>query len=85
MRVVFTRAAEKSLVRLPAARQRQIISRIEAVAADPGDRRQDVRRLAGSDLLRLRVGGFRVLFSLDDRRETMTIELIRTRGDVYKR
>ncbi len=85
MKVVFTRAAEKSLLRLPATRQRQILSRIEAVATDPSNRRLDVKPVAGSDLFRLRVGDFRVLFSLDERREIMKVELIRTRGDVYKR
>jgi len=44
-----------------------------------------VQPLAGGDLFRLRVGGFRVLFSIDDKRETLIVELIRTRGDVYKR
>jgi mRNA interferase RelE/StbE len=85
MKVAFTRPAEKSLLRLPADRRRQILSRIEAIAADPRNRRMHVQPLAGGDLFRLRVGGFRVLFSIDDKRETLIVELIRTRGDVYKR
>jgi len=85
MRVVFTRAAEKSLQRLPADRRRQILSRIEAAAADPDARNLNVEPLAGSDLLRMRVGEYRVLFNLNERDAVLTIELIRTRGDVYKR
>ena len=83
MNVVFTAAARKSLRRLPADRRLQIVSRIEAVAGgQPG---QDVQRLAGSDLLRLRVGDYRVLFTLDATQQILKVELVRTRGDVYKR
>jgi mRNA interferase RelE/StbE len=85
MRVVFTRAAEKSFLRLPADRRRQVFSRIEAAAARPRSRALSIEPLAGSDLLRMRVGDYRVLFRLDEAEAVMTIELIRTRGDVYKR
>ena len=85
MRVVFTRAAERSFSRLPTDRRRQVLARIEGLAADPGNRRLHVEPLAGSDLFRLRVGAYRVLFSLDHARDVLTVELVRTRGDVYKR
>jgi mRNA interferase RelE/StbE len=79
MRVVFTSSARKSLRRLPADRR----SQIEAVARSA--ERGDVRKLAGSDLLRLRVGDYRVLFAIDTAEQVLWVELIRTRGDVYKR
>lgn len=85
MKVVLTRSAEKSLARLPIDRRRQIVSRIEAVAANPSSRSFDIGPLAGSDLLRLRVGDYRVLFSVSETEGALTIELVRTRGDVYKR
>jgi mRNA interferase RelE/StbE len=85
MRVVFTRAGERSLSRLPADRRRQILRRIEAVAVDPTNRHLHVEPLVGSELLRLRVGGYRVLFSIDQVRNLLTVELVRPRGDVYKR
>ena len=85
MRLVFRRAAEKALNKVPADRRRQILSRIKDVAADSGDRDAGVKPLAGSDLLRLRVGDYRVLFSLNEVEGVLTVELIRTRGDVYKR
>jgi mRNA interferase RelE/StbE len=85
MRVVFTRAAERSLMRLPTDRRRQILVRIEAVAADPSNRRLHIEPLAGSELFRLRIGAYRVLFSLENARDVLTVELVRTRGDVYKR
>ena len=85
MRVRFRSAAEKALERIPADRRRQILSRIGQVAADPAARGTGVVPLAGSDLLRLRVGDYRVLFSVDEGEQMLTVELIRTRGDIYKR
>jgi mRNA interferase RelE/StbE len=85
MKVAFTRSGERSLMRLPADRRQQIIRRIEVLAADTSGRGLDVKSLAGSDLFRLRVGDYRVLFSVDRTRDLLTVELIRTRGDVYKR
>jgi mRNA interferase RelE/StbE len=85
MKVVFTRAGERSLQRLPADRRRQILRRIESVAANPEGRGLHVQPLAGSDLFRLRVGDYRVLFSMNFERDVLIVELVRTRGDVYKR
>jgi mRNA interferase RelE/StbE len=85
MKIVFMRSAEKSLDRLPADRRRQILARIEAAAANLRTGRHDVQPLAGSDLFRLRVGDYRVLFAMDEAEDIMKVELIRTRGDVYKR
>jgi mRNA interferase RelE/StbE len=85
MKVVFTRAGERSLFRLPADRRRQVLARIEAVAANPANRRLHVEPLASGELLRLRVGSYRVLFSFDLARDLMTVELVRSRGDVCKR
>lgn len=85
MKVMFSRAAEKSFFRLPTGRRTQILDRIQAVADNPNSRVAHVEPLAGSEMLRLRVGSYRVIFSIDERQETLTVELIRTRGDVYKR
>jgi mRNA interferase RelE/StbE len=84
MKVFFTSSARKSLRRVSANRRHQIISRIEAIASGTGAR-GDVQRLAGSDLYRLRVGDYRVLFAVDTADQILRVELIRTRGDVYKR
>jgi mRNA interferase RelE/StbE len=86
VQIVFRRAAEKALDRLPAARRRQIVGRIERLAPDPASRSLDIRPLEGAvGLFRLRVGDYRVLFSIDEAADMVTIELIRGRGDVYKR
>jgi mRNA interferase RelE/StbE len=86
VQIVFRRAAEKALERLPAARRRQIIGRIERLASASTSRSLNIKPLeGGSGLSRLRVGDYRVLFSVDEAADRVTIELIRGRGDVYKR
>lgn len=86
MQIVFRRAAERALSRLPAGPRRQIVSRIERLGAGSATRNLDIRPLAGgSGVFRLRVGDYRVLYSIDEAADTLTIELIRGRGDVYKR
>jgi mRNA interferase RelE/StbE len=67
MRIVFRRPAEKALNGLPAARRRQLLGRIERLASASASRTLDIRRLeGGSGLFRLRVGDYRVLFSIDE-------------------
>ena len=86
MQIVFRRAAERAFSRLPAGRRRQIISRIERLAGGSANLNLDIKPLAGgSGVFRLRVGDYRVLYSIDEAADTLTIELIRGRGDVYKR
>jgi mRNA interferase RelE/StbE len=85
MEFVFRRAAEKALDRIPADRRRQILFRIKEVATHPTSHNFRVKPLIGSDLLRLRVESYRVLFTIDEARAVLTVEAIRTRGDVYRR
>jgi mRNA interferase RelE/StbE len=85
MRLVFRRAAKKMLDRIQPDRRRQILYRLKELAADPTSRSADIKPLAGSNSLRLRVGDYRILFTPDGEEGTLTVELIRTRGDIYKR
>lgn len=70
---------------IPDDRRKQILQRIREVAANPNNRSLDVRPLAGSELFRLRVGGYRVIFSVDNATEVLTVDSVGTRGDVYKK
>ncbi len=45
----------------------------------------DVKKLAGTKLYRLRVGNYRIIYSIDEIVKIITIENIDNRGDVYKR
>lgn len=83
LRVQWAKRARKALLRLDRPTQARILAAIdELVRGHPAD----VRRLEGgkAEAFRLRVGGWRVVFSyLDD--GTLIVLRIRPRGDVYKR
>lgn len=86
MRIEFGHAAEKALGDLAADRRRLILDRLRRLAADPRDPMLDIAPLQGrSGVFRLRVGGFRVLYRIDPAADRILIEMIRSRGDVYKR
>ena len=44
----------------------------------------DIKKLKGQEFYRLRVGSYRVLYTIDNRSKVVTIENIDNRGDVYK-
>ncbi len=78
MHIAYSKAAAKAI----AAMNRKAKQRIrEAIEGIPGG---DIRPLQGSNALyRLRVGDWRIIFSYPDS-ETVLIEKIAPRGDVYK-
>lgn len=45
----------------------------------------DIKKLKGTPLYRLRVGNYRVLYTIDNDIRVITIENIDNRGDVYKK
>jgi mRNA interferase RelE/StbE len=45
----------------------------------------DIKKLKGCNLYRLRVGNYRILYSVDDTIRVITVENIDNRGEVYKR
>ena len=80
--VVYSKAASKALIPLPADVFRKIRLKIEQYAADPASLANTVKALRGEPgILRLRVGDWRVLFT----EEGVVIAVIRIapRGDAY--
>ncbi len=64
--IVYRKAALKVLVRLPADLSRKIRAKIEQYASDPASLANNVKALRGEpDVLRLRIGDWRVLFTED--------------------
>jgi mRNA interferase RelE/StbE len=82
--VSFAGRADKDMDRLdPPVRQR-VTDGIERLA-DDDDPSTDVRKLKGSDELRLRVGDWRVRFERDAKTRKITILRVLARGKAYKR
>jgi len=81
--VVFARSARRELEQLEIAMARRIISRTEALASNP--RRPGCVKLQGAaDLWRIRVGDYRVIYSIDDDARIVDISAVRHRSDAYR-
>ena len=83
-RVTLTSSAEKELNKLSTAMIARIAPRLESLAANP--RPPGCRKLKGGDKeWRLRVGDYRVVYTIDDARLLVEVTRIRHRREVYER
>jgi mRNA interferase RelE/StbE len=81
--VVFAHSARKELESLPASIIERILPRINNLADVP--RPSGCRKLTGErNLWRLRVGDYRVIYSVDDRRRIVDVNAVRNRRDAYR-
>ena len=64
--------------------ERIIISKIDDLAAAPFAPNDNVRTLTAIDGFRLRIGDWRVLYTLDTDARRMTIVAIVPRGEAYR-
>ena len=81
--VVFVRSARRDLEALPDEIGERILARIRPLAKMP--RPPGARKLRGeSDLWRIRVGDYRVLYEIEDEIRRVEISYIRHRRDVYR-
>lgn len=82
--VEVSRTAERQLRRLPRADQERVVRRMLLLAEDPFP--QGVRKLTGyDDVYRIRVGRYRILYSVSRRRLVIIILKVGQRKDVYRR
>ena len=82
-RLLITRQVEKQLDALPQQVASRVEQHIEALHADP--RPFGVKKLKGyTDTYRVRVGNYRIIYSIDDRAQTVTLLTIDNRKDVYR-
>lgn len=82
-RIEFLPDARKALQTTPRNVRELILSKIETLALAPFDA-PNVRRLRGRDGWRLRVGAWRVVYTVDAPRATIVVLAIATRGGVYR-
>jgi mRNA interferase RelE/StbE len=79
----ITPAAERDLRALPAAILARLDARIRALANNPRPRGAErIRGRRGG--LRLRVGDYRILYTVDDAQQVVTIGRVGHRRDVYR-
>jgi mRNA interferase RelE/StbE len=84
-RIEVSATAERQNCKLPRAEQVRVMRVIRAVSTDP--RPPGCRRLSGYDdvlRVRVRIGRYRVLYSLEDRRLMILVRKVGDRKGVYR-
>lgn len=80
-KVIYSKAANKALKRMPTNEVRRITTKVEQYSRDPASQAGNVKKLQGRPGYRLRVGDWRVIFDEDD--NIIDIEEIASRGSIY--
>ena len=82
-KVVILPGAQKDLKGLRKADLDRIKKAVDELGADP--RGQDTKKLkpAKDNIYRKRAGDYRIIYTIDDSKKTVTIERISSRGDAY--
>lgn len=81
--VIFARSARKELESLSALIINRVISKVAALQNEP--RPQGCRKLTGeNNLWRIRIGDYRVIYMIDDRKKFVDVIAIRHRRDAYR-
>ncbi|MCC9625912.1 type II toxin-antitoxin system RelE/ParE family toxin [Thalassospira sp. MA62] len=84
MQVRYEPKAIRDMRSLPVKVRRQIDAKIEAYAKAPESLRNNIKRLQGSEYFRLRVGNYRVIFSIENGQVTiMVVQRVRHRKEAY--
>ena len=81
--VVTTKSFEKTMATLPVNWQKRIVAKIKEVASDPCAPNSNLKKLQGRDGYRLRVGGWRVIYELQDDRLVLLVLEVGQRGGIY--
>jgi mRNA interferase RelE/StbE len=80
--VIFQASAAKEFRDLPLVTKQKIALVIDKLKRNP--RSRQVRKLTGKEgLYRIRVGHYRIVYEIDDRRRLIRVTRIRHRKDVY--
>lgn len=83
--VRYQKQAARRLIGMPRSTARRICARIDAIAADPYARHPNATQIKGRDRdFRLRLGGWRVIYSINDEQRVLLVAKIDTRGQIYR-
>jgi mRNA interferase RelE/StbE len=82
-RVFIAPSADRTIAKLSANVRRRIANRIAALSENP--RPPGAVKLTGEENYRVRVGDYRVIYSIHDDRLIVMVVDVGHRGDVYRR
>lgn len=79
----YAPAASRQLRKIDRADQRQIVTRIDSLADDP--RPDGCKKLRGhASIYRIRVGDYRIVYTVADRELVVLVAVVGNRRDVYE-
>jgi len=81
-RIILSRSAIKEFENLPSNVIERVRAKIRALGSDP--RPPGVKKLQGRPDYRVRVGDYRILFTIADDEKVVDINTISHRSDVYE-
>jgi len=85
MRIAWRREPQKALRRTQPAKAADIVEAIERIAADPSAPNNNIRPLRGlPNGFRVRVGDWRVSYTLDSADGVLTVVEVAPRGGAYR-
>ncbi|MBQ7221443.1 MAG: hypothetical protein IJS28_10725 [Synergistaceae bacterium] len=79
--VALTDTAKKRIAKIPQPEKGRILKAIDKLH---GGLDGDIRPMKGCDDFRLRIGGWRIILSVDIPSRSILVKYVDTRGDVYK-
>lgn len=82
MKLLITKKAEKELDKLPDSVAENISEKILLLSKNPFP--TNSKKLSGQDNYRIRIGSFRVIYSLDSKIKTVTILRVADRKTIYR-
>lgn len=82
MNISFVKSAEKELLNLDKNLAKRILEKINLLEDDPYG--QSSQKLGGGKGYRIRIGDYRVVYTINKAVKTITVIRIRHRRDVYR-
>jgi mRNA interferase RelE/StbE len=82
-KITFSKDADKALRRMPRNVSQNIANKIKELANNPCEMR-NVKKLTNHPGYRLRVGDWRVVYTINDNELLIHVINVKTRGEVYK-
>ena len=81
-KIVFAKRVRKDFSKIPERDATRLLSAIKLLAADPLPPHS--KKLKGEELFRIRIGNYRVIYSIEDDRMIVSVVKVGHRKNVYK-
>lgn len=84
-KIQFSKQADNYFSRLDRKTKIRIDTNLQWLAQDPNDCTLDIKPLVGRQgIFRLRVGNYRIIFSIEEEIKVIAVSTILPRGQIYK-